>query len=344
MRIFLPPRHQGRQSRDLFVKKMRLSFFSFFLVSWCLGGSILPSVVSADQQGGQRPAAYLEYGGGGSQIAMGGAASGTRGDVADGFWNPAGLSGLRGFQVEAQDTLLSLDQKLYFLSLGRGFGDNFFIGGSFFYFTAGDDLETRAGPSFAPDSIFSDDELAFFTTLAVRLSPRWSAGVNLKFLLQTIGNFSGGSGTGIGEDVGIQYRFTTNTTFGFVAQNPYTLFSYGASNQIFPVTLKVGVADEEEKISAKGNFDLEWSSDLGFRPRLGLEWKPAEVIALRGGCWMGNLTAGIGGGSPTLNLSLGIGFTVRMGDSQMELGYNLLPDRIVSGNFLHQISLTGKFL
>ncbi len=277
-------------------------------------------------------------------MAMGGAAVGVRGDVASGFWNPAGLSGLRGFQVEAQDTLLALDQKLYFLSLATGFRDKFFVGASFFYFTAGEDLESRVGPSLAPDSLFNDEELSFFTTFAVRLDPRWSAGVNIKLLFQTIGSFSGGAGSGFGEDLGIQYRFTKYTTFGFVAQNPYTIFSYGASNQIFPVTLKAGMAQEDESISAKANFDLEWSGDLGFRPRIGVEWRPAEVIALRGGFWVGNLTSGIAGGSPTVNPSFGVGLTAHMGDSLMELSYNLLPDRIVSGSFLHQISLMGKIL
>jgi hypothetical protein len=314
--------------------------WAYFFGLW-IAVSGLPSA-DADQQGGQRPAAYLQYGFGGPQEAMGGAAVGDRNDVACGFWNPAGLSGLRGLQVEAQDLLLPLNQQLYYLSVANGFQDKFFYGVTGAFYTPGGDLEARTGPTLQPDSLFSDTELTFLTSVAVRISPRWSFGGNVKIMTQNIGNFSG---FGIGEDLGIQYRFSKHTTFGFVAQDPFTVFSYSNSNsQIFPATLKAGIAEHDENLSIKGNFDLEWSSDLGFRPRFGMEWRPAEVIAIRGGFWLGNLTSGASGGSLAFNPTCGIGIIVPMGDSLMEFDYTLMPDRIVSGNLLHQVSVTGKFL
>jgi hypothetical protein len=130
-----------------------------------------------------------------------------------------------------------------------------------------------------------------------------------------------------------------------MAQDPYTVFSYANSaSEISPITLKAGVAHHRKALSLKGNFDLEWSSDLGFRPRLGLEWRPLEVIALRGGCWMGGLTAGAPGSAPTVHFTAGIGVLVPLSESHMEFGYALLPDRFMPGGILHQVSLTGKFL
>ena len=296
----------------------------------------------ADQQGGQRPAAYLQLGAGGFQNAMGGAAVGVRNDVASGFWNPAGLTGVRQFQFETQHTFLSMGQELDYLGVAKTYRDQYSLGVSGILYSAGGDLETRQGPSLSPDSYFDDIEADLFPSFAVRLSPRWSFGGNLKFFIHSMGEFSG---FGFGEDLGVQYRFTNHTTFGFVAQDPYSQISY-SNNQtvLFPVTLKAGIAHHEEKVNGKIHFDLEWSNDLGFRPRLGLEWRPAEVIALRGGCWMGNLTAGISGGAVTLNPSGGIGLLVFLGGSLYEVAYTLLPDRIITGGLLHQISVTGKFL
>jgi len=82
-------------------------------------------IALADQQGGQRPAAYLELGVGGMQDAMGGAAVADRNDVACGFWNPAGLTGLRGLQVEDQYTLLALNQQLNYLAFANSLRDKF---------------------------------------------------------------------------------------------------------------------------------------------------------------------------------------------------------------------------
>jgi hypothetical protein len=299
----------------------------------------------ADQQGGQRPAAYLELGAGGTQNAMAGAAVAGRNDVANGFWNPAGLSGLRGFQVEDQYTVLSLGQQLNYLSFANGFREMFFYGISFLYYSAGGDLEARTGPSLNPDSVFGDTELAFLTSVAFRLDHSWSIGGNIKVLVQNFNNFNG---FGLGEDLGVQYRVTKNTTLGFVIQDPFTFFDYDNSvEDIFPITVKAGIAQHDETLAAKWDFDLEWSSDLGVRPRLGVEWRPAEVLALRGGCWLGNITSGVSGGGLSVNPTAGFGLLIPVGEnaeSLMEFDYTILADRTDPGNLLHQISLTGKFL
>ncbi|HUO58321.1 MAG TPA: hypothetical protein VMV05_09100 [bacterium] len=303
---------------------------------------LIGQTAQADQQGGQRQAVYLEMGAGGAANAMGGAAVGMRGDVSCGYWNPAGLIGIRGFQIETQRSFLSMGQELDYLSLAGTFKDEYSLGLSGILYSAGGDLEARQGPSLAPDKLFDDLEMTLFPSVAARLSPRWSFGGSFKLFLENLGSFSG---LGFGEDLGIQYRFTNDTTFGFMAQDPYSLISYSNNdNSLFPVTLKAGVAHHDAKLNAKMHFDLEWSNDLGFRPRLGLEWAPAKVIVLRGGCWLGNLTSGAPGGTLTLNPTAGIGLMAFLGDSLVEFDYTLLPDRIVSGGLTHQIAITGKFL
>ncbi len=343
---------QGWETKkNFFLKNCYIDLGSFLKFCWsfcrieikfCFLFFFLALPVLADQQGGQRPAAYLEYGAGGIENAMGGAAVADRNDAANGFWNPAGLSGLRGFQVEGHKTLMSLGQELDYITFANGFRDAFFYGLSWFNYSAGGDIEARTGPSLAPDSVFGDTEMTFLGSIAFKLDPQWALGWNIKVLTQNFNNFSA---FGLGEDLGIQYRVTQYTTLGFMIEDPITFFSYNNSiTDFIPPTFKSGISQRDERINAKLNFDLDWSPDLGLEPHLGIEWHPAEAFALRGGCWAENLTAGTSGGAILINPTAGFGIFVPMGDSLVELDYTILTDRVEQGNFLHQVSITGKFL
>ena len=307
-------------------------------------------IALADQQGGERPAAYLEMGVGGMQEAMGGAAVGDRNDVACGFWNPAGLTGLRGLQVEDQYTLLALNQQLNYLAFANNFFDKIFYGVSWIYYSAGNDLEARTGPSLAPDNIFSDTEMTFIGSIAFRIDSRWAVGLNIKVLNQSIGSYT--SSVGFGEDLGLQYRVGRDTTLGFMIQDIYSSLTFNSSTssssgdpqQIIPTTFKVGITDHEGKWNLKGTGDLDWSQDLGLEPHLGLEWRPLTAIALRGGVWAENLTAGASGGAPLVYFTTGVAILVPIGNDLIEVDYSMLEDRIDAGALINQIAVTGKFL
>jgi hypothetical protein len=338
----LLPRRHGDTENDkylfLILKIIKIDFFICVSVSlWFIFGSAF-----AGQQGGQNPASYLELGVGGAQEAMGGAAVGMRDDVANAFWNPAGLSGIRGVQLEDQYTFLSLGQFLDYFGFANQYRDSLFYGLSFIYYSAGEDLEARTGPSLTPDSIFGDTEMTFMATCTFRLDRQWALGFNLKAFTQSLSTFTA---VGAGEDLGIQFRSDKYTTFGFVLQDPLSFMSYSNSTStFFPITVKGGVSHRDDKLNAKINFDLDWSTDLGLEPRLGLEWMPEQVIALRGGCWAGNLTGGASGGSPDFYFTAGIGLLVPMEGSSLEFDYSLIQDRIVPGAISNQVSLKSEFL
>ena len=304
--------------------------------------SSLTSPVLADQQGGQRPVAYLENGVGGMQEAMSGAAVGVRGDVGSGFWNPAGLTGLAGWQLEDQYSLLSQGQVLNYFAAANQYRQRFFYGISWVAYSAGGDLEARKGPTLDPDNLFSDLEMTFVGSFAFRLSPQYSLGFNVKVFTESLASFSA---FGVGEDLGMQFRVDKDTTFGFLVGDPYSVLNYSNnSSSIFPLVLKAGVASRQEKWNTRINFDLEWSSDLGLRPRLGAEWAALDSLILRGGCWAGNLTAGAPGGSAVVYFTGGFGLILPMGGDQLEFDYSLLQDRIQPGALLHQVSLVSRFL
>jgi len=330
-------------SKSLYVRK----------IGWILAGwMLLPAFVFAS--GGQRPDAYMEYGVGGGPEAMAGAAAGLRDDPSCGFWNPAGLTGIKNIQIEAQNSFLSLNQTLDYFSLGANLQDKIYCGLTLLAYSAGSDLEARSGPSLNPDSTFGESEIAGLLSGAFRLSSRWSGGFSLKLLLNSLGSIQNASGTGFGFDLGLQYRVDNDTTFGLAAQDPYTVYTYqNSSTSIIPTTLRWGVRHKVERLHGTGAFDLEWSQDLGFRPRLGVEWFPLEVLAIRGGAWVGDLTSTGAGTQPSLNLTCGVGVIIPLQSGlvpgqawvdQIAIDYSLIPDPQQSGSLLHQLAVTGKFM
>jgi hypothetical protein len=221
-------------------------------------------------------------------------------------------------------------------------------------FSAGNDLEARKGPSLNPDSTFGDSEITGLLLGGFRLSPRWSGGFSLKLLLNSLGNIQNANGTGFGCDVGLQYRIDNETTFGLAAQDPYTVYTYQDSSTILiPTTVRWGMNRRENDLRGTWAFDLEWSQDLGLRPRLGAEWFPFDVLALRAGVWAGDLTVGNGQTQPSVNITCGVGFYIplkrsmipgrALGD-QIVIDYSLIPDPQQPGAVLNQITATGKFM
>jgi hypothetical protein len=201
-----------------------------------------------------------------------------------------------------------------------------------------------------PDSTFSDLEMTFIGSVAIRLDSRWAVGLNLKVLSQNLGSFT--SGIGFGQDLGLQYRIDRDTTFGVMVQDIYTSLVYNSSTsssstdpeQIVPTTFKVGMTHHREDLNLKGSADLDWSQDLGFEPHLGVEWRPLEALALRGGTWVSNLTAGASGGAPLLYFTAGVAVLVPLQGNLVEFDYSMLPDRVNAGGLISQIAITGKFL
>ncbi len=331
------------------MKKLLPGWFLMFLFAF---RCFLPS--GAFASGGQRPNAYTEYGVGGAPEAMAGAAVGLRNDPSCGFWNPAGLTAVKNIQIEAQNSFLSLNQSLDYYSFSANLQDSVYCGLSLLAYSAGNDLEVRNGNSMNPDSILSDAEYTGLLSGAFRLSPHWAGGFNLKLLLNNLGNVQSANGTGFGFDTGLQYRVDNDTTIGLVVQDPYTVFTYQDSfSTVIPTTFRWGMNRREESLRGNWAFDLEWSQDLGFQPRLGAEWFPFEVLALRAGVWAGGLNSGDNGVGPTLNLTCGLGILIPLrksfvprqsGVDQIIIDYSLIPDPQQPGAVLNQIAASGKFM
>jgi hypothetical protein len=309
----------------------RMAFFCFLF--FCGFNARL----GAADNGGQNPAAYLTLGVGGETSAMGGAAAGLRGDLTGAFYNPAGIAGIDGTEVEFERTSLSLDRSIGYFAVGSNYEKAYYFAISLIGYSV-DNLEARSGPSVTPDDIFSDLNLAFMTSIAFPLGSDLDFGFNLKIFIQAYTLAELPTGFGLGEDLGIQYHPGDDTVWGLTAQDPFSDFIYSDSTDaLFPRVFRGGVSKTLKDIGLKMNLDVEWHSDLGLVPRAGLEWRPVDALAFRGGYWIEANSGEDGFGT-------GVGLFIQGTAMTAEFDYTLAPDLLINGGLLQQISLSGNFL
>ena len=307
-----------------------------FFLSFLFFGAFNPGVWAADN-GGQNPAAFLTLGIGGEAGALGGAAAGLRGDLTGAFYNPAGIAGIDGTQVEFERTSLSLDRSIGYFAVGSNYEKAYYFGISLIGYSV-DNLEARSGPSVSPDDVFSDLNLGFMTSIAFPLGSDLDFGFNLKIFVQAYTLADLPTGFGLGEDVGIQYHPADDTVWGLVAQDPFSDFIYSdGTDAMFPRVFRGGFSKNMKDVGLKMNLDLEWHTDLGFVPHAGLEWRPVGAIAFRGGYWIEADNGENGFGT-------GVGLFIQGGDMTVEFDYTLAPDLLSDGGLLQQMSLSGDFL
>jgi hypothetical protein len=170
----------------------------------------------------------------------------------------------------------------------------------------------------APRGVFGDNESAIFLTFAklnrFTLDMGWSyfqiplevpVGVNVKIINQRLG---GAKGSGIGADFGGQIRMRMNDVFweawkaqlawGFNFQDATrTAVDWGENNKdAIPPNFRNGVAliqkmpGRDSKLTLAFDSEKRWDHTAHY----GLEYVFENVIALRGGMWGNEWTAGAG--------------------------------------------------
>ncbi|HET9870364.1 MAG TPA: hypothetical protein VFR02_07710 [bacterium] len=298
-----------------------------------------PAAAFAADNGGLNPAAYWDLCPGGSPSAMGGAAEGMRGDLAGAFYNPAGLAGLEGTEVQVGHAALSLGRSLNYLAVGASYQEKYHFGLALLAYSDGSDLQARSGPSVAPDAVFSDLALSVLASLAFPLGPDWDLGVSARVLTQAFGLADLPTGFGLGEDLALQYHPTADQCWGLTLSNALADFLYSdGTDAPLPADLRLGLSQAFPDLDLKGALDLDWRTDLGPAPHVGLEWRPVESLAFQGGYWV-QLDGGEDGIGFGASLSLGLSGGVRT-----DLGYSVSTDRLLPGSLTQQLNLRAHFL
>ena len=174
---------------------------------------------------------FLSGGVGARALAMGGAQVALTQDVNAGYWNPAGLTGLRYpelayMHAERFDGIVSFDYGSVALPVtGRS------SLGLSFYRSAVDNIQNtlnawdveRDQPKANPETFFepfSAADMAFFVSYGRGLSDKFAVGVTGKIIRRTIGDFA--DAWGYSFDIGAQYR-TERFVLGANVQDASTM-------------------------------------------------------------------------------------------------------------------------
>jgi hypothetical protein len=276
---------------------------------------------------------FLTHGVGARALGMGSAFVAVADDVTAGYWNPAGVADAeaRSVQLMHSETfgdVVNYDTGAYVHPLD---GDAALA--VTFVRLAVDDIpftdfesdEERIYYDASKISWESDSEAAALVTYARRPSDRLSLGGSLKLIRKAIGNYSC---YGLGFDLGAKYDVTPSTTLGLNLQDAtttYLVWDTRERERIMP-TLKIGAAYSRPVVSMDGVVTAAADADVRFENRqladeyhvgrisadthYGVEFVYREMVGVRAGLAMGQLTAGAG-------LSLA-GFTVDYAFGQHE--------------------------
>jgi hypothetical protein len=169
-----------------------------------------------------------------------------------------------------------------------------------------------------PRGIFGDNESAIFLSFAklnrFTLDLGWSyfqfpvdlpIGANVKFINNSL---HGNSGTGIGVDAGAQLRlrlsdvlwekWKASIAYGFTWQDlTRTAIDWGENNKdAIPPNFHNGFAFTQKLPGPKSELTLSFDGEKrwDYQTHWGLEYKFAGVVALRGGYWGNEWSAGAG--------------------------------------------------
>jgi hypothetical protein len=260
---------------------------------------------------------FLTHGVGARALGMGSAFVAVADDVTAGYWNPAGVADVehRAVQLMHSETfgdVVNYDTGAYVQPLGGGAAvavTMVRLAVDDIPFT--DFVQDEDRIIYDPSRITweSDSESALFVSYARRTSDRLRVGGNLKMIRKSVGEYSC---YGLGFDVGAKFDAWQGTTFGINVQDATTTFLSWDTKQrerIMP-TAKVGVAYARPVASMDGRLIVAADADFRFENRVladeyhvgavtadthyGAEFVYHELVGVRAGLAMGQLTAGAG--------------------------------------------------
>lgn len=176
---------------NMFVLLMMLTTFSF-------GQSFISDV----SKKGTTAATFLSIGQGTRATGMGSAFVALADDPSALYWNPAGITKVKGAGLLVDHTAWIADVDYNFLAVTYNLGDFGAIGASFTTSNIGEMNVTTIENPEGTGETFSATDAAFSIAWAIQLTENFSIGFNPKFVYQSIWKTSS---TAIAIDLGVQY-------------------------------------------------------------------------------------------------------------------------------------------
>lgn len=185
---------------------------------------------------------------------------------------------------------------------------------------------------------FSGGDLVAIGSYSRAFGPRFSAGGSVKFVKESIQDFSA---SGLAVDLGLRYQTDRGReAFALVVQNLGTqLDALGSEKGDMPMQLRLGAMINPRKIDVRLSGDLVMPSDNSLWGAIGLEYVALSPLSLRLGWSSFGSNAKVEGASADLaGFAFGIGVEV---NKQMSFGYSLGTHGDLGEN--HRITISGGF-
>lgn len=304
----------------------RAAFLSLFIILFAFQ-------IHAQTTIGKYAGEFLAIGVGGRALGMGGAYVAAANDVTAGYYNPAGLINLNYPQValmheERFGTLVNYD----YAAIAIPYGTDMSLGLSIIRLGIDGIPDTRNALvdangdgvlnirddrlDYSKITEFSNQDWAIYLSFAKKLSDKFTYGASVKIIRETLAEYGA---TGIGFDVGAQYRVMDNLMLGANIQDvTTTLVAWSTGrNELISPTLKIGAAYSFEFLG--GTFMPVVDIDVRFENRqyaanfyigpfsydrnVGMEYNFKNVFMIRAGYnEVNQFTVGVGVKLPKLNI------------------------------------------
>lgn len=247
---------------------------------------------------------FLRMGINARSIAMGGGFSAEidRGYTA--FHNPAGLPYLEDRHVSFSHQQLPLDRRLITSAFSMKLPPT--AGISLMWISAGvKDIDGRTS-SGVHTTYLTTSEDAIYISFAQKIGGWIGVGVNVKILNQQLPmNSSNIAGKGVGFDVGILVKTSSDFAAGVMVQDLNSGYQWNTGNifekgmiyqQMFPTQYRTGVRFRkwDADIVGEASVFTDHQSILGFDLRAGAEYQLHEKYFLRAGIGSSRISVGAG--------------------------------------------------
>lgn len=251
----------------------------FGLTALAVALLVAPSAAGAQEESAGSPGEWLAQYASARTLGMGGAFVAMADDPFGVIWNPAGLSGMDQNEVRFETARLFEDTAIH------GFG--FAVPGSRMPSFGVTVLSLRSGDFQRTNDMndalgaFNEGETAYLLTASKAFSPRLALGANVKFVQQTVEDFSGG---GFGVDLGGTFALTPAVRIGASFANlggpSITLRDVA---ETYPSQIRGGFAVSLFQDRGRIVAEMDQSEGLGARLRAGAEYWIQPGLALRMG-------------------------------------------------------------
>jgi hypothetical protein len=301
--------------------------------------SLLGLLLLADAAGAEperhstHGAPFLRAGVHARYFGMGGIGAAAANDLGAGYWNPAGLTALRGFSVTGMLTA-DLDQARRHAYAAAAYGNPDYVL-AVSWITAGTEDIPGTDASGAHLGDFDFTENALLVSIA-RRGNAVSVGATGKLVTQDLGTDAPGGGDadamGAGLDLGAQFFLTEFLRLGISAQDLFLHVGNASTDDLdkIPANLRFGVS-LEPAVGLLLGFDLEKTRDEEpYRLHAGGEYQ----VPLANDVW-GTVRAGVDDGR------FAGGFGAQVGFAELDYAYVVEREAFLDEN--HRVSITLDF-